>query len=1307
MDSSLPALQLKESHALALDTMDIPVSSRYTLAVAPSARTMPGDKVHVTWQGFFPDGSKDEPFVGEHEVMTRDQVLSWDLDATFVLFVDGGTAQMSYRVEYSDAQGGSVDSDIQTIDINPPSAARLTALSIENHTGGPIDPEDYPRGLELNVKIYADIQVGDCVLCYINGGVGQPQVIDYLLVDQSIIDNGTLQFTVEQPWLENNKNETAVFEYQYARYGKAESSYALSIEIREAFHPLAPIIDGAFPETSEAAVRSQKKAPSQGYIDALSLRAGASVRIPSGVELMDGDTVEVQWQGFGTSGEYTASVSDPEDERLFLIPASAVPANMGKLVNVLYRINRPGKILITSEVFILRITSLPTHSYPTVQCSCTDIGRLLLNCVPEFGAVVTLRKWIFMAPGQRLTIEASSWTNEQLLSDFPITQTHIDQGQVTATLSKSFLTQLGVGAQLMLKVSVSFDEGNSLAEFPALSLVLAIKQPDDHDLESYVCIQTPSDASLHYVDYATAGMSRNQLIEWMRVKPRTMGWGAILAFNRKDTNTVLLQEYINRFSTGHYLDPVTAYIPSNDVTGQYISDYVMDYPRLSFENANVEADQADAKLTMKVVGGTQVAFTNVAGGKEATWIGIIDPLSGPQLTLDLELVDVPASVNKAGQVVLDLSNSSHFSLSHSEFLHEQLLGGSFFQELFSKLPPEERVMVISEIIRNPDDVIRPSRIKLRTQAAPGSKLRHADNYGEGAVLVMVAMEGENNGGNPDTSFPYLLPNDEDYSAMLLMSNKLVLKATIGEAMVALRFIEKNDWSFMPVSTELFTTIYPRNSHFSQNGDYFSWSGYNCSLIVSYDNVVGGTPTGSRVVGSVKDDRVALGFHFSAEKALDTAYSAPSWPAEKHAYYDVDFNISIACGYTLDPVTRYIKPNARMITDSSLAFSVHQPPPLNDPVAQQVFQFRRDSFTQYVLPGFTHTLNVILDRLPDINVFALQSILFKSSDSIVFDNVALPGDMAIFGHLGPSVTRFSINPLEPVVGLGESLQFTTEPAVAGVKWTADEITTDRKGQKASVTADGSVDNSAAGTIGLTGLYKAPNDILGKPFMRVKVTATLGNYTSSALVSVVISDITVNPLIQTCMPGATRTLSAGTLGSDRVKWSLRTPANGGKLANAEGIENVYTAPPAQPGIQYFVEEIVVENIRSARTRSTYVLVLNTAMSLSVTRDESYTSSTKARLVAKFGAQEQPAAQFEVLLGSGSINQNIYTTSVSKPYGFALIRATLEPLPSFVLEGYILLPLPLFDYPQASTLSTPERKPAYRAHLNKHVEHKEDLS
>ncbi|RMV69148.1 hypothetical protein ALP05_03231 [Pseudomonas caricapapayae] len=1278
MDSSLPPVQLKESHALALDAWDIPVKGSYTLAIAPSARTTPGDTVHITWQGFFQDGGSDEPFIGADTVVIKDQVLSWGLDPVYALFIDGGTAQISYRVEYADAQGGSVESEKQTIAIKPPPAGRLTALSIENHTGGPIDPDDYPLGLELNVEVYTDIQVDDGVLCYIKGGAGEPLVIDYLLVDQSIIDKGTLQFTVEQSWLENNKDATAVFEYQYARYGKAESSYALSILIEKAFHPLAPIIDGALPETSGTG-RPHTKAPAQGYIDALSLRAGARVMIPASVELIDGDTVEVHWQGFGTSGHYIANVSDPNDERLFLIPASAVPANMDKRVNVLYRINRSAKTLITSEVFSLRIRPLPTHSYPTVQCSCTDIGKLLLNCVPESGAVVTLGKWIFMAPGQRLTIEASSWTSERLLSDFPITQTHIDQGKVTATLSKSFLTQLGDGAPLTLNVSVSFDEGNSLTTFPALPLLLAIRQLDDHDVESNVCIQPLGNASRDYVDHATVGMSKNQLIDWMRVKPRTMGWGAILAFNRKDTNTVLLQEYINRFSTGDYLRPIEHYIATTMATGQFITGYQMDYPRLSFETANIDRETADAKLTMKVVGGAQVTFTHIPGGKEPTLISIIDPLNGPVLTLDVELVDVPGSVNSAGKVVLDLSKSSHFSLSFSDFLHEQELGGLFFRELFERLPDSQRRVTISEITKHPGDVIKPAAFKLRTQAAPGSKKRNASNYGDGSVLVLVAMEGENNGGNPGADFPYLIPNDTNNSAMLLMSNKLFLEATIGEAMVRQGLIAPGDWILLPEGADVFKTLHTGSPTFRNIHYGFRYEDFQCEITLAVDKT--NLEMDSGATGRVQDGRIDLALKLSDIKAVDSSIRADTWPATKNAYFNAAFNIALHCNYEIASETHVLTPVNLRVDESEIGFPVHQPPPLNDPVAERAFRSTEALLASRASGELNIVLRYVLEKLPDINVFALQSILFKSGDSIVFDDVALPGDMALFGHLGASVTHFSISPLEQVVGVGDTVQFTTDPIITGLTWSAERI---------------AGETGYAGAISADGTYVAPPSIDGAPFIRVKITARAGIYSSSALISIVISDIAVNPVIQTCGANQERSLSAGSRGDGTLQWSLKTPSNGGALSKSDGFKNIYKAPPAASEVPYFIDEVVVKNIQTGKERSSYLMVLNATFPLNVMRDFSYSSVTSTRLIVKTGNTVMPIENitWEILLGSGHIENGLYTPPSPLEHNFALILATFTLFPGFT--GYILVPLPLFDYPEDTALMTPEFLPAYRPHL-----------
>lgn len=44
--------------------------------------------------------------------------------------------------------------------------------------------------------------------------------------------------------------------------------------------------------------------------------------------------------------------------------------------------------------------------------------------------------------------------------------------------------------------------------------------------------------------------SVNTLLTWLKSAPRTLGWGAILAYDRSKTNVMLEQEYIDRFVEG-------------------------------------------------------------------------------------------------------------------------------------------------------------------------------------------------------------------------------------------------------------------------------------------------------------------------------------------------------------------------------------------------------------------------------------------------------------------------------------------------------------------------------------------------------------------------------------------------------------------------------------------------------------------------------------------------------------------------------------------------------------------------------------
>lgn len=469
MQNTLPVAQLKESHDLHLDP-DQPGAS-FTLAIAPYPRMTSGDRVTLTWQGYFDDGWADDPWQHSFTVTQPGQVLSTGLDSTYVIFIAGGYAELGYRVQYADAQPseGQRDEDqapMQRLAITAPAAPLLPAASIDGHTGPALDPEDFPQGLVLRVAAWNGMQPGDQALLYATSSrAGQSRILAQR-VGQEQVDAGALLFSLAPDWLTAQLDASLSFTWQYARAGAAGSSHTLPVAVRAAWRPVAPIVVNALPELNDPQ-------PGRGYIEAMLLRSGAKVRIANEVELDAGDQVQVHWQGFGSTGDYLAEQADASDPRQFSIPASAVPANMGKRLNVLYRVSRVGQPQATSRPFDLRVVAVPRTQFSTVQCACVSSGQLSLACVPAAGVQVTLNRWMFMAPGQQVTILAESSRNETVLDAAVVTDAHLQAGKVLATLSRAYLLGLGSGARLTLRVQVSFDEGHSELEFPSLVLTTA------------------------------------------------------------------------------------------------------------------------------------------------------------------------------------------------------------------------------------------------------------------------------------------------------------------------------------------------------------------------------------------------------------------------------------------------------------------------------------------------------------------------------------------------------------------------------------------------------------------------------------------------------------------------------------------------------------------------------------------------------------------------------------------------------------------------------------------------------------------
>lgn len=785
-------------------------------------------------------------------------------------------------------------------------------------------------------------------------------------------------------------------------------------------------------------------------------------------------------------------------------------------------------------------------------------------------------------------------------------------------------------------------------------------------------VRAHPEAHTHEEELAMAGNSKEQLIAWMREQPRTLGWGAILAFNRTDTNTVLQQEYINRFSNDTYLPPAQGYIKGSNVQGQYITDYVMDAPLLSFDIANIEQEIPNARLTMQVVGGTQVTFEEVVGGLNATRVEVVDPLNGPTLTLKLELVNVPGTVTSAGQVVLDLSRSSDFKLTYSDHLQEQELGGYFFQELFESLPDEKRIMVLNEIIKTPGSTINPTSFKIRTQAAPGAKSRSAENYGDGAVVVFVAMFGAESGGNPNENFRYLIPDDAgaDYSATIVLGNKFFLQTQARE-MEERGFIGVDQWNYTEMSSK-FWEMKPGAGGFSDSDFWFYFrDGWSAEIPTPFVWSTG--RRGEDVHVSVKDSALEISFvRDNPEQWATTIYAYDPAPISPGHSAALNIKIDAVCrrSYRLNSQTHVIEPGAIESSEVTFESSINTRWSV-DPKAAELHDVCGIYFDDEKRSVLRNSVRRLISILPPLDTFVLDSLLFSDA-RVAIKDFALPGDMAIFGQLGPDLTRFRVDPIKPVVNAGGTQQFSTYPAgQSGLNWTVESLLDE-------------ADNP--GTISSSGLYKAPANINGT-YIRVRITATSGTASSSALVSVVANDVTVNPIIQTCGATHSRTLSAGTHGTGALTWSLRTPGNGGKLEMGTNGKCVYTAPappPADPGLLYVIDEIVVRNELTGKSRSAWVMALLANTSLSIVREASAAlPPNQARLRAKGeeGYISDDVIDWEILAGSGAIEEGVFTQPEVLDNRFAIVLATLS-IPGFKARGLMLLPLPLFDYPSSNT-------------------------
>ncbi|WP_367599079.1 hypothetical protein [Pseudomonas fulva] len=267
--------------------------------------------------------------------------------------------------------------------------------------------------------------------------------------------------------------------------------------------------------------------------------------------------------------------------------------------------------------------------------------------------------------------------------------------------------------------------------------------------------------------------SKEQLLERLRRGSATLGWGAVVAYSRSRLNALLMQQYLQRLDTLSFLPPFSDELPVMGARPTVIELEGLEFgtPRLSFINASLSNSRA--RLIMNLVAG-RCTSVQLSDGALINTFNVTEAM-GYTLEIDLDLMLVTGEVDRHGRVSLDLANGSSLRcslLQEHPALNQQLVAA--LDTWFHELPARMSQFDLGIVDLQGYDRLSPRRFIIRTQAAPGAKLRQAVNQGDGAVLVFIRVSANNaDGVSPDSSYPYLIP-DGNYSASMLVDRLLLI-----------------------------------------------------------------------------------------------------------------------------------------------------------------------------------------------------------------------------------------------------------------------------------------------------------------------------------------------------------------------------------------------------------------------------------------------------------------------------------------------------------------------------------------------------
>ena len=789
--------------------------------------------------------------------------------------------------------------------------------------------------------------------------------------------------------------------------------------------------------------------------------------------------------------------------------------------------------------------------------------------------------------------------------------------------------------------------------------------------------------------------SLEEFLRKMEEGPQTFKWDALLVFDRAAANALLTQEYIDRIDIkeGFFPELKDGVVDSGNGIKHFLNGLVLDKPRLSFENATI--GYSKGKLQMRLVGGKHLeVIETVHNGQRinsVTALIIYNSATRGILDMNIKLSAVQGSVNDSGKVLLDLKEGEDHEFSGGATGPERIRLGVYFKGQLDSWSEEVTQFPLSEMVVDANSPINPGVFGIRTHAAPGGALLGSENFGEGAVVVFVAMQGSELGGYPhdDSAMLYMLPAAvEPYTSNLVLSNKF-MASQILQLGFEQNEITKGRFDVEELPGERFKLVANSASTFSTTVEVFKTrSGGMGSEAWTHNMEVTDLNPEVFAEGSelIFEQRMLKGhLRPSGRVGYVNATWLSSWrPGQSFWAIYADLTIELAYKFNISVVDG----RAKLVFEldqysSSVSYRVDIPAEQGAKSWREMAKEIEAELPGLLKPRYQEQFDALQNIRFEIDALRLNNLLFRGENVVDPRDVSLPTDLTLLGNLAPKRTTMVISPSEPIVARGGVIEFSVSPAAASVNWTVSNL-------------PGETGDTGSFKDPSVGRYTAPSDaaLLTEGQRRLIVTATSGELVSKALVSVVPNHITVSPLVAVVGVGRSFAVAAGTPDGAAVTWDtpeLGTVGPDDDPVNPGGYK--YTAPlelPIGDGTkpehygELRLDEVTVRSV-GGHSAKIDMLVVGSKSSNYWMEPEVRDDGKVALPFYKLDKHKQKVKvpepiEWTVLRGGGSVDQDtqVYTPGNDGNDQYVIISAFHVNDDWFDTHDYVILPLPFVPGP-----------------------------